>query len=186
MLGIIISVLEGLQVAHQNGVVHRDIKPENIFIDKFGIPKLADFGLAKHLNATTITDQGVITGTLPYTAPERCNGSSGDLRSDIYSVGVMLYEMLTGIRPFEGSKPVEIIGKHLNYTPSSPSVRNSAIPKLLGTIVMQCLAKNPQDRFSSAKELADNLRLITNPTIHHSSITEPANNSSQVTSFSAV
>ncbi len=157
---IIIRVLAALQHAHQNGVIHRDIKPQNILIDKDGTVKVADFGIARVANAQTVnqTDESVM-GSVYYFSPEQARGAAADARSDIYSVGVVFYEMLTGNVPFSGDTPVAIAFKHLKDIPPSPAQVNPAVSSALDFVVMHAMEKRPRRRYQSAEEMLRDVRL---------------------------
>ena len=157
---IIIRVLAALQHAHQNGVVHRDIKPQNILIDKEGTVKVADFGIARMANAQTVnqTDESVM-GSVYYFSPEQARGAAVDARSDIYSVGVVFYEMLTGKVPFTGDTPVAIAMQHLQTAPIPPAVVNPSVSSALDFVVLHAMEKKPRRRYQSAEEMLRDVRL---------------------------
>jgi serine/threonine-protein kinase len=146
------QVLAALRFAHRKGVVHRDIKPHNVMADADGRLKVTDFGIAR-AGVSQMTEAGSIIGTAQYLSPEQARGAPVDQRSDLYSVGVVLYEMLTGKTPFTGDTPVEIAMKHLSDPPRPPSVERPDIPPDLDMIVLRALAKNPDDRFQTAEEM---------------------------------
>ncbi len=153
------DVLVALRFAHRKGVVHRDIKPHNVMADADGRLKVTDFGIAR-AGASQMTEAGSIIGTAQYLSPEQARGSAVDQRSDLYSVGVVLYELLTGTVPFTGESPVEIAMKHLSDTPQPPSVKRPDIPPDLDMIVLRALAKNPEDRFQTAEEMDAELERV--------------------------
>ena len=157
---IIIRVLAALQHAHQNGVVHRDIKPQNILIDKEGTVKVADFGIARMANAQTVsqTDESVM-GSVYYFSPEQARGAAVDARSDIYSVGVVFYEMLTGKVPFTGDSPVAIAMQHLQTAPIPPAEVNPSVSSALDFVVLHAMEKKPRRRYQSAEEMLRDVRL---------------------------
>jgi serine/threonine-protein kinase len=146
------QILNALRFAHKKGVVHRDIKPHNVMVDGDGRLKVTDFGIAR-AGASQMTEAGAIVGTAQYLSPEQARGAAVDQRSDLYSIGVVLYEMLTGSVPFTGESPVEIAMKHLSDTPRPPSAIRPEIPPDLDMVVLRALAKNPDDRFQTAEEM---------------------------------
>ncbi len=147
------GLLAGLQHSHDRGVVHRDIKPSNIILTRSGRVKITDFGIA-HLDSSGLTQTGTILGTPAYMSPEQITGERIDLRTDLYSAGVVLYRLLTGRRPFEGST-VSIMNHIVHTPPPRPSqVATTAIPAGLEAIVIKALAKRPEQRFRSAAEFA--------------------------------
>ena len=146
------QVLSALRFAHRHGIVHRDIKPHNVLVDAEGRVKVTDFGIAR-AGASQMTEAGSIVGTAQYLSPEQARGTDVDQRSDLYSLGVVLYELITGTLPFNGDTPVEIAMKHLSTVPEPPSERRPDIPRDLDLIVMRALAKDPDDRYASAEEM---------------------------------
>lgn len=151
------SISKALDYAHQKGMVHRDIKPANILLDTrnttqnpMGEPVLTDFGIAKLLGATTATLSGMWLGTPLYMSPEQAQGSPGNERSDIYSLGVILYEMWTGAQPFRGESITALMMQHVQAMPTPPALINPNIPPALSLVILRCLAKDPVARFSSA------------------------------------
>jgi serine/threonine protein kinase/Flp pilus assembly protein TadD len=156
-VSITIQVLEGLAEAHRLGVVHRDLKPSNIMIDKEGNARILDFGIARSLKAKGITGTGMIVGTPDYMSPEQVEGKGIDRRSDIYSLGIILYEMVTGRVPFEGETPFSVGVKHKSEIPNPPKELNAQIPDDLNGIILKCLAKDKEDRFHSSEELLTQL-----------------------------
>jgi serine/threonine-protein kinase len=153
------QVLAALRYAHRNGIVHRDIKPHNVLVDHEGRVKVADFGIAR-AGSSQMTEAGSIIGTAQYLSPEQARGAPVDESSDLYSTGVLLYELLTGEVPFTGETPVEIAMKHLQQVPPAPSSIRHEIPHDLDLIVLRALAKEPADRYRSAKELDRDLELV--------------------------
>jgi serine/threonine protein kinase/predicted Zn-dependent protease len=147
------QVCEGLAEAHRLGVVHRDLKPSNIMIDKDGTVRIMDFGIARSLRVKGITGAGVIIGTPEYMSPEQVEGKEIDQRSDIYSLGIILYEMLAGRVPFEGDTPLTVAVKHKSEMPRPPQEHNSQISEDLSRIVLRCLEKDKEKRYRSAGEL---------------------------------
>ncbi len=152
-LSIARQVCEGLAEAHALGVVHRDLKPGNILIDKDGNARIMDFGIARSLQGKGITGAGVMIGTPEYMSPEQVEGKEADQRSDIYSLGIILYEMLTGRVPFEGDTPLAIAVKHKTEVPRDPQLVNAQIPEDLSRVVLKCLEKDKEKRYQGADEL---------------------------------
>jgi serine/threonine protein kinase/Tfp pilus assembly protein PilF len=151
------QVCEGLAEAHELGVVHRDLKPQNIMIDKEGNSRIMDFGIARSLKAKGITDAGVMIGTPEYMSPEQVDAKEIDQRSDIYSLGVILYEMVTGRVPFEGDTPLSVAVKQKTETPEDPRKLNSQIPEDLSRVILRCIEKDKGKRYQSAGELRSEL-----------------------------
>jgi tetratricopeptide (TPR) repeat protein len=160
VLRIGIDICNALKYAHSQGVLHRDIKPENILITQEDVAKLMDFGLAKMLEQPSITQDGIIVGTVAYVAPEIALGKGADVRSDLYSFGVVLYEMVTGKPPFPGEDPVKIIFSHIHDYPVSPIKLNEKIPPALSECIMRLLEKEPEKRCQTAADLLKVLREI--------------------------
>jgi serine/threonine protein kinase/tetratricopeptide (TPR) repeat protein len=154
------QVCEGLSEAHRLGVVHRDLKPSNIMIDREGNVRIMDFGIARSLESGGITEFGVMIGTPKYMSPEQVEGKEVDHRSDIYSLGIILYEMVTGKVPFEGETPFTIGVKHKSETPRDPKELNRQIPDDLSRLILQCLAKEKERRYQTAEELRRDLQRI--------------------------
>ncbi|MDY7102395.1 MAG: Stk1 family PASTA domain-containing Ser/Thr kinase [Actinomycetota bacterium] len=155
------DVAGALYFAHRNGVVHRDVKPGNILITPTGQVKVTDFGIARALGATNsddLTQTGSVMGTATYFSPEQAQGKAVDPRSDLYSLGVVLYEMLVGRPPFQGETPVSIAYKHVQESPVSPRAINPGVPPQVEAICLKLLAKNPANRYASAEDLRGDLR----------------------------
>src|SRR5439155_2992525 len=148
------AVAGALTFAHAQGIVHRDIKPANIMITTGGQVKVMDFGIARAITAgDTLTQTATVLGTATYLSPEQAQGEPVDARSDLYSLGVVLYEMLTGQPPFAGDSAVSVAYKHVREDPTLPSRLNPEVPSGLEAVTMKCLAKNPDNRYQSADEV---------------------------------
>jgi len=154
------QICDGLEEAHRVGVIHRDLKPSNIMIDKNGNAKIMDFGIARSKRTKGITGFGVMIGTPEYSSPEQVEGKDIDFRSDIYSLGIILYEMVTGALPFEGDTPIVIGIKQKSQKPPNPQKINPQIPESLCRIILRCMAKDKEERFQSAPELREELETI--------------------------
>jgi beta-lactam-binding protein with PASTA domain len=153
------QILGALAFAHRNGIVHRDIKPHNIIVGRDGRLKVTDFGIARS-GASQMTEAGSIVGTAQYLSPEQARGAPVDQRSDLYSLGIVLYEMLTGNVPFTGDTPVEIAMKHLSQVPEPPSKLRPQVPHDLDAVVMRAIAKDPDQRYGSAEEMEADLARV--------------------------
>jgi eukaryotic-like serine/threonine-protein kinase len=153
------QILSALRFAHRHGIVHRDIKPHNVLVDAEGRVKVTDFGIAR-AGTSQMTETGSIVGTAQYLSPEQARGGEVDPRSDLYSLGIVLYELLTGKTPFDGETPVEIAMKHLSTTPKPPSKLRPDIPRELDMVVLRALAKNPDDRYQTADEMEADLERV--------------------------
>lgn len=158
MVRILLDVLDGLTYAHQEGMIHRDIKPANILLTRRGQAVLADFGIAQIVGGTRHTVSGVLLGTLNYMAPEQGLEGVSDVRSDLYSLGVVLYEMLTRRPPFDADTPLAILLKHVNDPLPLPTELNPDVPAPLERIVLKALAKERDGRFQSGTEMAEALK----------------------------
>lgn len=152
-VSIAIMICDGLHHAHERGIIHRDIKPHNIIITDNGMVKVADFGIAKAISKKTITYGGNIVGSVHYISPEQARGEPVNRTSDIYSVGCVLYEMLTGRMPFDADSPITVALKHIHDDPTPPRVVNPEIPKGLENIILKAMAKLPSQRFASAQDM---------------------------------
>jgi serine/threonine protein kinase len=154
------QICEGLTEAHGQGVVHRDLKPQNIMIDREGNARIMDFGIARSLKTKGITGGGVMIGTPEYMSPEQVDGKEADRRSDIYSLGIILFEMLTGRLPFEGDTPLSVAVKQKSEAPPDPRKFNAQIPEDLKRIILRCLDKSKDRRYQRAEEILDELAKI--------------------------
>ena len=161
---IVIQIGLALDYAHQNGIVHRDIKPQNILISRDRVAKITDFGIARAASSTTITMTGVQMGSVHYFSPEQARGGNVGPQSDIYSLGVSLFEMVTGRLPFDGDSNVAIAVKHLQETPPVPSSLMQGIPKGLDSIIAKCMQKSPERRYQTMRQLVTELdSLLVDP-----------------------
>lgn len=154
------QVCEGLAEAHSLGVVHRDLKPQNIMVDREGNARIMDFGIARSLKAKGITREGMVIGTPDYMSPEQAEGKVIDLRSDIYSLGVVLYEMVTGRVPFEADTPLSVLLKHKSESPKNPKEVNQLVPGELSCLILRCLEKDQDRRYQKAEDLLSELGRI--------------------------
>ncbi|MDX6520939.1 MAG: eukaryotic-like serine/threonine-protein kinase [Gaiellales bacterium] len=159
-IGYAQQALQALEFAHRRGVIHRDIKPHNMMVTPDGLLKVTDFGIARAANQVEMTEVGSIVGTAQYLSPEQARGQNVGPQSDIYSLGVVLYELLTGEVPFGGSSAVEIAMKQVNEQPVPPSSKNRLISPAVEQVVMRALAKDPALRFRSAREMGDELERV--------------------------
>jgi serine/threonine protein kinase len=159
-VGIALQVCEGLSEAHHLGVVHRDLKPQNVMIDRDGNARVLDFGIARFMDTENITASGVMIGTPEYMSPEQIDMKEVDGRTDIYSLGIILYEMLTGRVPFEGETPLSVALKHKSQIPKNPRELNPHIDSGLAAIILKCLEKNRDRRYQSVDDLRADLGRI--------------------------
>lgn len=153
------AILAGLAAAHRNGIVHRDLKPENVLLADDGRIKIGDFGLARAASAATATGNALL-GTIAYLSPELVTRGVADTRSDIYAVGIMLYEMLAGEQPFKGEQPFQIANQHANSTVGRPSDKNPAVPRELDELVLWSTARDPDNRPRDARVMLDHLLAV--------------------------
>ena len=158
VLNIVAQVAQGLAYAHEYEIVHRDVKPSNIMVIRDGHVKITDFGIARMASSSVRTQTGMVLGSPKYMSPEQVMGKSIDQRSDIFSLGVMLYEMLTGQAPFDGENVNAIMYQTLNGIPPPPNTANPAVPEMVNFIVAKALAKGVDDRYQNAKDFAVDLR----------------------------
>jgi len=170
------QVAEGLAYAHEHGVVHRDVKPANIMLAITGLAKITDFGIARMRSAEVKTQTGIVLGSPRYMSPEQVAGKRAEPRSDIFSLGVILYEMLTGKPPFTGEDVTSVMFQIMNLVPPPPSSINTRVPEILDFIVAKAIAKSLDDRYSSAEEFAKDLREVAkqiDTTVHTLTATRP-------------
>ena len=161
---IAMQIASALETAHRNNIVHRDIKPHNIIITEEGIAKVTDFGIAKAVSNSTITAFGTTMGSVHYFSPEHARGGFTDAKSDIYSLGVVLYEMLTGKVPFDSDTPVSVALKHMQEEPVHPIVLKPSIPQSVNDIIVKAMQKDPESRYANATEMLRDLeKSLKNP-----------------------
>ncbi|MFI1384404.1 protein kinase [Embleya sp. NPDC020886] len=154
------GILEALEYSHRHGIIHRDIKPANVIITNSGAVKVMDFGIARamHSAATTMTQTGMVMGTPQYLSPEQALGRTVDARSDLYSSGCLLYELLALRPPFNGDTPLSVVYQHVQDDPRPPSMMDPRVPPHLDAIALKALAKNPDDRYQTADEMRMDIR----------------------------
>jgi serine/threonine-protein kinase len=161
IVSILIQVCEGLEFAHQRGIVHRDIKPSNIRVLEDGTVKIMDFGIAKSiLAASKLTQTGIALGTAGYLAPEQIQGRTVDARTDVFAVGVVAFELVTGARPFESATLSNVLYKILNEEPEYPQATDGVCSEELQAVIRRCMAKKPEERYQTAVDLLTDLRSI--------------------------
>lgn len=162
VIDIMLQLTDGLAHAHDAYIIHRDIKPQNIMIQDDGLVKITDFGIAMALNATQLTQTNSVMGSVHYLPPEQANGKSSTIKSDIYSLGILMYELITGSVPFKGDNAVEIALKHLKEKIPSIRRQNPTIPQSVENIVLRATAKNPKNRYDSVKDMNKDLKECLN------------------------
>ena len=157
VIDIMLQITDGMSVAHDSYIIHRDIKPQNIMILENGLVKIMDFGIAMAMNSTQLTQTNSVMGSVHYLPPEQANGKGSTLQSDIYSMGIVMYELLTGKLPYKGDNAVEIALKHLKEP--LPSIRDELpnIPQSVENIIIKATAKNPKNRYADAREMHNDL-----------------------------
>jgi serine/threonine-protein kinase len=158
VVDIMSQIADGLSVAHDSYIIHRDIKPQNIMILENGLVKITDFGIAMAMNATQLTQTNSVMGSVHYLPPEQASGKGSTLKSDIYSMGILMYELLTGVLPYRGENAVEIALKHLKEP--LPSIREELpdLPQAVENIILKSAAKNPKNRYNDAREMYEDLK----------------------------
>ncbi|MBP3707705.1 MAG: Stk1 family PASTA domain-containing Ser/Thr kinase [Clostridia bacterium] len=158
-INIAVQIASALEMAHKNNIIHRDIKPHNIMITEDGVAKVTDFGIAKAVSNSTITAFGTTLGSVHYFSPEHARGGYTDSKSDLYSLGVVMYEMVTGKVPFDADTPVSIALKHMQEEPVEPKKINQNVPFAVNQIIMKALKKDPNDRYQNASEMIKDLNM---------------------------
>jgi serine/threonine protein kinase len=158
---IALQVAHALKFAHEHGIIHRDVKPQNVLLTGSGEAKVADFGIARALEATTMTRTGSILGTPQYLSPEQALGQPANPQSDLYALGVVLYEMLTGELPFDAETPIGIAMKHISGELRPPRELNPEVPEQLNDITVKLLAREPEERYSNASALIEDLQQVS-------------------------
>lgn len=163
VIDIMLQITEGMAEAHDSYIIHRDIKPQNIMVLDNGVVKITDFGIATALNSTQLTQTNSVMGTVHYLPPEQANGKGATIRSDIYSMGILMYELLCGELPFKGDNAVEIALKHLKEAVPSIKDKIPSLPQSIENIIIKATAKNPKNRYADAREMHDDLKTALNP-----------------------
>lgn len=177
---VAIQIAKALSCAHKNNIIHRDIKPHNIMVTEDGMVKVTDFGIAKASNSVTITNTSKVLGSAHYFSPEQAKGSYVDFRTDIYSLGIVIYEMITGRVPFNADSPVSVALKHIQETPVPPKDINSSIPNSLNNLILKAIEKEPIKRYQSIKEMLSDLEKIKNDWNYNIPITTFDNDETRV------
>jgi serine/threonine protein kinase len=152
-----LQIARALQVAHEHGMIHRDIRPQNVLLTESGEAKVADFGIARAASSSTVTRTGFLTGTAYYISPEQALGQPASPQSDLYSLGVVLYEMLTGRVPYDAETPIGVAMKHVSGQPRPPKEANPDVPEGINAVTVRLLAREPEERYQSAAELVEDL-----------------------------
>ena len=161
-IDIMLQITDGISQAHDSYIIHRDLKPQNIMIKEDGTIKITDFGIAMALNSTQLTQTNSVMGSVHYLPPEQASGKGSTIRSDIYSMGILFYEILTGTLPFKGDNAVEIALKQMRDEIPSVRKKNPAIPQSVENVILKATAKNPKNRYSDAKEMHADLLTVLN------------------------
>ena len=156
---IAMQIASALETAHRNNIIHRDIKPHNIIITEDGVAKVTDFGIAKAVSNSTITAFGTTIGSVHYFSPEHARGGFTDARSDLYSLGVVMYEMVTGRVPFDSDTPVSVALKHMQEEPIEPKKIKPDLPQCVNDIIMKAMRKDANERYQTATEMIKDLEL---------------------------
>ncbi|MBB0967397.1 Stk1 family PASTA domain-containing Ser/Thr kinase [Dietzia aerolata] len=161
-LGVMADVCGALDFSHKKGIIHRDVKPANVMISRDGAVKVMDFGIARAVSDSTssLTTTSSVLGTAQYLSPEQARGETVDARSDLYSAGCVLYEMVTGVPPFTGESPVAVAYQHVRETPQRPSAVNPQVSRYVDAVIMQAMAKNPDNRYATAGEMRSDLLAV--------------------------
>lgn len=162
VVDIMMQITDGMSVAHDSYIIHRDIKPQNIMILENGLVKITDFGIAMAMNSTQLTQTNSVMGSVHYLPPEQANGKGSSLQSDIYSMGIVMYELLTGKLPFRGDNAVEIALKHLREPMPDIKEELPTIPNSIANIILKATAKNPKNRYNDAREMHEDLKTCMN------------------------
>ena len=162
---IMLQLTDGISHAHDSYIIHRDLKPQNIMIQEDGQIKITDFGIAMALNSTQLTQTNSVMGSVHYLPPEQASGKGSTIKCDIYSMGILFYELLTGVLPFKGDNAVEIALKHMKDPIPSVRKQNANIPQSVENIIIKATAKNPKNRYNDVKEMYQDLRVCLDPDV---------------------